>query len=182
MLPSDSALQNTFRSVDEHRSLALSDLMPTGRLVEYWCAVAVAEELHFTRAANRLHIDQSALSRHVQKLEASLGLTLFVRGERRIELTEAAQAFIPFAKKTLLSARFGVRMAQAISRGEPQQCEIAYSASVDTRIITGMMALIKEARPRIPVRFRSFAAERLINRFKSLIRGNEPFRDNVVAG
>jgi hypothetical protein len=86
-----------------NRAFLLEELR-ISTLIEYWCAAAVAEELHFTRAANRLHIDQSALSRHIQKLEASLGAKLFIPGERRFDLREAAEAFIRFAKKALLAA------------------------------------------------------------------------------
>jgi len=148
----------------DRTSMPISDLRPAGRFIEYWCAVAVAEELHFTRAANRLHIDQSALSRHIQKLESSLGLKLFIRGERRVELTEAAEAFIPFAKKALLAGRAGARIAQAISRGEPQEFEVGYSTAVDAHLITESKALMDRARPSIPVRFRSFGLDQLLRR------------------
>ncbi len=144
--------------------LEISDFRPVGQLIQYWCAVAVAEELHFTRAAHRLHIDQSALSRHIQKLESSLGVKLFIRGERRIELTEAGEVLIVYAKKALLAARAGVRIAQAISRGEPQEFEVAYSTSVDTHLITGIKILVEKARPRIPVRFRSYRWDQVVRR------------------
>jgi len=142
----------------------IPDLRPLGQLIEYWCVVAVAEELHFTRAAKRLHIDQSALSRHIQKLESNLGLKLFIRGERRIELTEAGEVFIPFAKKALLAARAGVRIAQAVAKGEPQEFEIAYCPFVDTHLIAEMRALVESARPPVPVCFRSVGADQLMKR------------------
>lgn len=142
----------------------ISDLSPVGRLVEYWCAAAVAEELHFTRAANRLHIDQSALSRHIQKLEASLRAKLFIRGERKVELTETADAFIPFARKALAAARVGVQVAQSIARGEPQEFEIAYSTCVDSRLIARFRELVERLGFRLPVRFRSFPPDQLIGR------------------
>jgi DNA-binding transcriptional LysR family regulator len=142
----------------------IADFRPVGQLIQYWCAVAVAEELHFTRAAHRLHIDQSALSRHIQKLESSLGVRLFIRGDRRIELTEAGEVLIPYAKKALLAARAGVRIAQAVSRGEPQEFEVAYSTSVDTHLIAGIRNLIEKARARIPVRFRSYRWDQVVRR------------------
>ncbi len=147
-------------------SLDISDLNPVGRLVEYWCAAAVAEELHFTRAANRLHIDQSALSRHIQKLEASLGAKLFIRGERRIELTETAEVFIPFAKKALHAARAGVQLAHSVSRGEPQELEVAYATFVDSRLIAQIRALVGRQFG-LPVHFRSFPSTELIGRLLS---------------
>src|SRR2546421_8645479 len=67
--------------------------LPIGELIQYWCAVAVSEELHFTRAARRLHLDQSAVSRHIQKLESKLGIKLFVRSGRGAELTDVGKGF-----------------------------------------------------------------------------------------
>lgn len=64
-------------------------------------AIAVAEERHFTRAASRLHVAQSALSHQVQQLENELGTALFTRTSRRVELTDAGQAFVLRAREVL---------------------------------------------------------------------------------
>ena len=58
------------------------------------CFLAVAEELHFARAAERLHIDQSPLSRAVKEVEAELGARLFVRTTRSTQLTRAGRLFL----------------------------------------------------------------------------------------
>ena len=63
--------------------------------------VAVAEELHFGRAAERLHMSQSPLSRAVRDLERQLGLVLFVRTTRRVELTPAGDALLGGARRAL---------------------------------------------------------------------------------
>jgi DNA-binding transcriptional LysR family regulator len=64
-------------------------------------AIAVVEERHFTRAANRLHVAQSALSHQVQQLEHELGTALFTRTSRRVELTDAGEAFVLRAREVL---------------------------------------------------------------------------------
>lgn len=64
-------------------------------------ALAVAEEQSFTRAAQRCHTVQSALSHQIAKLEEELGCTLFERTSRRVRLTPAGQAFIPSAQRLL---------------------------------------------------------------------------------
>ena len=63
--------------------------------------VAVAEELHFGRAAARLHMSQSPLSRAIRELERELGLVLFVRTTRRVELTAAGSALLEHARRVL---------------------------------------------------------------------------------
>jgi DNA-binding transcriptional LysR family regulator len=79
--------------------------------------VAVAEELHFTRAAQRLYLDQGALSNAVRRLERDLGVQLFVRSNRSVQLTEAGAALYPEA--VLLLARADHLMQVARSHREP---------------------------------------------------------------
>ena len=144
-----------------------SDGLPLGELIQYWCTVAVCEERHFTRAARRLHMDQSAVSRHIQKLEAKLGIKLFVRSAG-VELTDAGKAFLPYARKSLASASQGERLAQAIERGHPLEFEVAYSPIVDVHLIAQIRSLAEDAGSRVPMRFQSMAAEKLT---KQLLEG-----------
>ena len=64
--------------------------------------IAVAEEQHFSRAAKRLHIEQSPLSRTIRKLEADLGVTLLLRTAHTVRLTWAGQAFLEDARRVIL--------------------------------------------------------------------------------
>jgi DNA-binding transcriptional LysR family regulator len=66
--------------------------------------VAVAEELHFTRAAAKVHVVQSTLSASISGLEAELGTALLVRNNRRVDLTTAGQALLPDAQHALAAA------------------------------------------------------------------------------
>ncbi|MFH0518743.1 LysR family transcriptional regulator [Streptomyces sp. M41] len=76
------------------------------------CFLAVAEELHFTRAAARLYVAQQALSRDVRRLERELGAELFVRTTRQVTLTADGERLVPYARRALqaqddLLAAFG---------------------------------------------------------------------------
>jgi DNA-binding transcriptional LysR family regulator len=86
------------------------------RLVEYF--VAVAEELHFGRAAERLHIAQPSLSQQVRRLESQLGVTLLERNSRNVHLTEAGEALLREGRKTLSQAQQAIRTTRAAGAPE----------------------------------------------------------------
>ena len=92
--------------------------------------VTTAEELHFARAAERLGVSQPALSQQIKALEAQLGVQLFARTNRRIELTEAGSAFFQEARATLELADKSIRIAQDTARGEAGTIDIGYVGSV----------------------------------------------------
>lgn len=79
--------------------------------------VVLAEEGAFVRAAPRLFVTQPPLSRRIQALEAELGATLFERGARGVELTEAGRAFLPHARRILAAHAEAKRAVR--QRGEP---------------------------------------------------------------
>ncbi|MFD3590644.1 LysR substrate-binding domain-containing protein [Streptomyces sp. NPDC058683] len=92
--------------------------------------VTVAEELHFARAADRLHLAPSALSAQIRALESHLGVRLIDRGRRtRPALTGAGQLFLEEARLTLAQAARAVAVGRRAGRGELGHAQIAYVAS-----------------------------------------------------
>ena len=80
--------------------------------------VAVAEELHFGRAAERLHMSQSPLSRAIRELERELGLVLFVRTTRHVELTPAGSALLVRARRAIAEVELAVDDARRTAHPE----------------------------------------------------------------
>ena len=80
--------------------------------------VAVAEERNFTRAAERLHIAQPPLSRQIQQLEATLGVSLLEKGSRPLRLTEAGQFFLAHARPLLEQVRDLEAMTRRVGKLE----------------------------------------------------------------
>jgi DNA-binding transcriptional LysR family regulator len=81
------------------------------------CFVAVAEELHFSRAAERLNMTQPPLSRQVRLLEHQLGVPLLERTSRSVRLTAAGKAFLPEAARILFMVEEAARIARRAAVG-----------------------------------------------------------------
>jgi DNA-binding transcriptional LysR family regulator len=91
--------------------------------------IAVAEELHFTRAAERLHIGQPPLSHAIQMLEADVGAQLFERSKRWVRLTEAGKLFLADARRILALSEQASETARRAQRGEAGELRIGFTFS-----------------------------------------------------
>ncbi|MDF4024187.1 LysR family transcriptional regulator [Luteibacter sp. PPL201] len=91
--------------------------------------IAVADELHFGRAAERLGISQPPLSQQIRDLETMLGVRLLRRTNRRVELTDAGAAYLAAARDILGRVRDAADLAQRASRGEVGELRVAFTRS-----------------------------------------------------
>src|SRR6478609_11761743 len=97
--------------------------------------IAVAEELHFGRAARRLHLSQPPLSLQIQKLEAELGTALFVRSNRHVALTEAGQVLLGRARHLLAESERAAQEVSRVARGEGGVLTLGYTAAASHRLL-----------------------------------------------
>ncbi|OTP80652.1 LysR substrate-binding domain-containing protein [Caballeronia sordidicola] len=98
--------------------------------------VAVAEERHFGRAAQRLHIVQPALSMQIRSLEEEIGGTLFVRTSRNVELTQAGSLLLVEARRTLAQAERTKDIVQRSLRGETGTVRVGFAGNA---VVTGKL-------------------------------------------
>jgi DNA-binding transcriptional LysR family regulator len=109
--------------------------------------VAVAEELHFGRAAQRLHLAQPPLSQQIRKLEEILGHRLFTRTSREVKLTSAGEVFFERARRTLLKVQEDLEEARGVGRGEVGFLKVGL---IGSGMLTGVPAMLGEYRRQYP--------------------------------
>ncbi len=109
--------------------------------------VAVAEELNFRRAAERLYMAQPPLSQQIRQLEAEIGTTLFDRSARRVSLTEAGRAFLLDARAILERADSAIARARRIGRGDEGRLRVGFASSAAYDLLPRMVRRFRERYP-----------------------------------
>ncbi|MRW93490.1 LysR family transcriptional regulator [Duganella sp. FT80W] len=113
------------------------------------CFVTVAEELHFGRAAARLHMTQPPLTRHIQLLEHALGVALFERTSRSVRLTTAGRVFLTDARRLLQFAEQAAQSARQFGTGAAGKITIGFTAVSGYELIPSLIASASEQLPGI---------------------------------
>jgi DNA-binding transcriptional LysR family regulator len=111
--------------------------------------VAVAEELSFRRAGDRLHVSHPALSQQIGDLENELGFKLFERNSRQVKLTEIGRAFLTGARRTLAAAKQAIALAQEVAHGESGRLLIGSIGAVTSSFLPDALARFREKHPMI---------------------------------
>ena len=111
------------------------------------CFVAVAEELHFGRAAARLNMTQPPLSRQIQLLERSLGCELFLRTSRSVLLTEAGVSFRPEAERILRLLENATNTTRSVASGRSGTLRCGFTAATAYRFLPELIRAVKTQIP-----------------------------------
>lgn len=113
--------------------------------------VSVAEELHFGRAATRLHMTQPPLSQTIFALEELLGAALFDRNRRGVALTAAGIALLPEARRLLAQAGELPALARRAAFGETGKLVLAFVSSADYSVLPPLMRAYRAAYPQVQI-------------------------------
>ncbi|WP_417372554.1 LysR family transcriptional regulator [Glutamicibacter protophormiae] len=145
--------------------------------------VAVAEELHFGRAAERLNMTQPPLSRQIQKLERTVGVELLERDNRRVSLTAAGQAFLQDARRLVVAAERAPDNARRIAAGQLGELRIGFTAASGFSLLGPLLGEISTQMPRVHLELAEMVTseqvEALLNGDIDLGLARPPFDENL---
>ena len=122
------------------------------RHLRYFCAVA--EALNFTRAAERLHVAQPALSRQIKALEDELGVQLFDRNRQRVLPTDAGRTFFTHAQKILSQVDLATRAVREVNNGTEGELRIAHDWRLPSNLVSQAVAEYRRRYPAVEVSLR----------------------------
>jgi DNA-binding transcriptional LysR family regulator len=116
--------------------------------------VAVAEQLHFGRAAAALHISQPPLSRSIRDLEERVGVMLLARTRRRVELTPEGARFLEDARRVLAQLERAVLDVGRMAAGDGGRLRLGFVSLADYGVLPGLLKAYKSARPGVDLALR----------------------------
>ncbi|NHD18699.1 MULTISPECIES: LysR substrate-binding domain-containing protein [Actinopolyspora] len=116
--------------------------------------IAVADELHFGRAAERLQLTQPPLSRHIQQLERELDTRLIDRGSRTVRLTPAGEKFLRDARNLVYEAENAIHSARRVSTGVSGSIRIGFTATSAYEVLGGLVETAQEHLPHVDIQLR----------------------------
>jgi DNA-binding transcriptional LysR family regulator len=124
--------------------------------------VTVAEELHFGRAALRLHLAQPPLSQQIRKLEEILGHRLFTRTSRAVRLTAAGEVFLDRARRTLRTVGEDIAEARSVGRGEIGSLRVGFIGSGMLTPLPAMLGRYRRKHPKVDLQLREAMSSQLV--------------------
>ena len=125
--------------------------------------VAVAEMENVSRAALKLHVSQSALSRQIRDLEDETGFCLLERTAKSVRLTDAGRTFLDDARELLRQADDAVKKARAIASEEPTELHVGYSPTPFAEILPKALRRFQRKMPNVHVRLRDWSNKTILD-------------------
>jgi DNA-binding transcriptional LysR family regulator len=122
------------------------------------CFVAVAEELHFSRAAERLNMTQPPLSRQIRLLEHHVGAELLERNSRSVRLTAAGKAFLPEATRILRMAEEAAFTARRAAKGEQGSLSIGFTSASGYSLLPEVVRRLRERAPGVSLNLKELVS------------------------
>lgn len=119
--------------------------------------VAVADTLHFGRAAERLHLSQPPLSHQIRQLEDELRVKLFHRTKRQVQLTEAGRMFVEEARVILAQAAHASNMASRMNQGDVGQLDVGVAGPADAPIFVDILRAFARRHPKVRIVLRNMS-------------------------
>src|SRR3954467_7850492 len=116
-------------------------------LSDFRAFVAVAEELHFGRAAGRIGMQQPPLSRLIQRVERELGVKLFERTNRRVELTPAGKVLLERGRRVIEQAELAINATQRAARGETGSWAVGFVGSATYGVLPEVLRTFRRRYP-----------------------------------
>jgi DNA-binding transcriptional LysR family regulator len=113
--------------------------------------IALAEELHFQRAAERVYLSQPALSQQIQRLEETLGFLLFERTKRKVTLTRGGEAFLRVARRTLTTFERGMEEVKKVTGSVSQQLRVGLTDYDNYTLVPTVLNMFRESFPKVEV-------------------------------
>jgi LysR family transcriptional regulator, benzoate and cis,cis-muconate-responsive activator of ben and cat genes len=113
--------------------------------------VAVAEESSLGRAARRLHVSQPALSNQISELESELGLKLFTRSSRGVQLTEAGRVFLLGGRRALMAVKLAAEQAQEAAKGQRGRLVIGNHGALTVAFLPGILSRFRDQHPLVEI-------------------------------
>ncbi|MCY3851246.1 MAG: LysR family transcriptional regulator [Acidimicrobiaceae bacterium] len=121
--------------------------------------VTVADELHFGRAAEILHVAQPALSQQIRQLESYLGLRLFERTTRRVSLTPGGSALLPHARHLLVTAQGVARAAAELRAGQRGHLRVGFVDSAAYEFVPRFLHRFRQSSPAVTLQLHTMSSD-----------------------
>ena len=131
------------------------------------CFIIVAEELHFGRAAARLHMTQPPLSRQIQLLEQQLNAQLLERSSRSVRMTHAGRAFLAEARAIIALAENASLSAGRVANGDAGTVTVGFTASSGYRFLPGLIATCRRRLPDVDLALKEMVTKEQIEALES---------------